>query len=116
MKTAVIALAFLLLGAVLGGFAALGFGVSMGTASGLVMGSQAGVCLAIETAKKQGLLSPEAGDRVVVDTVGQIRSRARNLPHDSNIKWAHGEADCAKMTAEMDARTVAPHQGSEKKQ
>jgi hypothetical protein len=62
MKTARIAIGFLLIGAAIGGFLAVGFGASMGAGAGIVAGSQAGARLALESAKDQGLLSTEQID------------------------------------------------------
>jgi hypothetical protein len=106
MKTAIIALVALLIGAIIGGIASLGFGVGVGAASGLIMGSQAGACLAVEAAKAQGLIPVGAADRVIAATVEQIKNRAHNVPDDAKIKWISGEADCANMISEMDRGTA----------
>jgi hypothetical protein len=108
MKTVIIGLICLIVGGVLGGFAALGFGVGAGAASGLIMGSQVGVCLAVEAAKQQGLLSTEGANRVVAETVAQIRRKARNVPADTKIKWIRSEADCSAMIRELPKGTPQP--------
>lgn len=102
MKTAIVGLVSLLIGAILGGFLALGFGTGMGAASGLVVGSQAGACLAVETARTQGLLSSEEIDRVIAATVDKLREKTRNVPEQANIEWIETGAECERMIAEMD--------------
>jgi hypothetical protein len=110
MKSVIIGLVCLIVGGVLGGFAALGFGVGAGAASGLLMGSQVGVCLAVEAAKQQGRLSTHGANRVVAETVAQIKRRARNAPDDAKIKWIRSEADCSAMIHELPKGTPQPQQ------
>jgi hypothetical protein len=97
MKTAIIAIIFLLVGGSVGGFLALG----LGTAAGIVVGAQAGTCLAVETAKEQGLLSVEQIDQVLTGTIGKIKSKSQPQS-DPAFEWAASEADCAPIVAEME--------------
>ena len=102
MKTAIIAIVFLLIGGAVGGFLALGYGAGMGAGAGIVVGSQAGVCLAVESAKDQGLLSAEQIDQVLAGAVGKIKEKAEPPP-DAELRWVGTEADCAAMIAELGA-------------
>ena len=101
MKGFIIALIFLIIGGVAAGFLALG----MGTAAGIAVGSQAGVCLAMETAKNDGLLSAEQVDKVIADTVNTIRGKS-SADVASELEWISSEKDCADMVAKMEAETA----------
>jgi len=101
MKGFIIALIFLIIGGVAAGFLALG----MGTAAGIAVGSQAGVCLAMETAKNDGLLSAEQVDKVIADTVNTIRGKS-SADVTSELEWISSEKDCADMVAKMEAETA----------
>ena len=96
MKSAIIAIVFLLIGGAVGGFLGLG----MGSITGVVAGSQAGACLAVETAKEQGLLTSEQVDQVISGAIGKIKDKAAQ-PTDTELKWVGSEADCAAMVAEL---------------
>ena len=100
MKTAIIAISFLLIGAVAGGFLALGVGAGMGAGAGIIVGSQAGACLAVESAKEEGLLTGEQIDQVLSGAIGKIRGSAQTPP-DAKVQWIGSEADCSKMIADM---------------
>jgi hypothetical protein len=65
----------LLIGGAVGGFLALGFGAGLGAGAGIVVGSQAGACLALESAKDQDLLSAEQIDQVLAGAIGKIKSK-----------------------------------------
>jgi len=101
MKTAIIAIVFLLIGGAVGGYLALGYGAGMGAGAGIVVGSQAGACLALESAKDQGLLSAEQIDQVLAGAIGKIKGKAQ-LPQDAKRQWVGTEADCAAMIAELE--------------
>ena len=49
-------------------------------------------------------------DRVVAETVAQIKRRARNAPDDAKIKWIRSEADCSAMIHELPKGTPQPQQ------
>jgi hypothetical protein len=102
LKTPILAIVFLLIGGVLGGFLALGYGAGMGAGAGIVVGSQAGACLAMESAKDQGLLSAEEIEQVLDGAIGKIQGKAQ-LPPEAKFKWVGTEADCAAMIAELEA-------------
>jgi hypothetical protein len=100
MKTAIVAIIFLLVGAAIGGFLVLGVGAGMGAGAGIVVGSQAGACLAVEAAKEQGLLTAEEVDQVLGGALGKIKGEAE-LPPDAPLQWITSEADCSKMIDEL---------------
>ena len=102
MKTAIIAIVFLLIGGAVGGYLALGYGAGMGAGAGIVVGSQAGACLAMESAKDQGLLSAEQIDQALAGAIDKIKGKAQ-LPPDAKFQWVGNEADCAAMIAELEA-------------
>ena len=101
MKGFIIAVIFLIIGGVANGFLALG----VGTAAGIAVGSQAGVCLAMETVKNDGLLTAEQVDKVIADTVNSIRGKS-SADVASELEWISSEKDCADMVAKMEAETA----------
>lgn len=98
MKSFIIAIVFLVIGAVVGGFVALSIGTGMGAGAGIIVGSQAGACLAVEAAKDQGLLTAEQVDEVLSGAMKKITGGAELPPQ---AKVVGSEADCAKMVAEL---------------
>jgi hypothetical protein len=104
MKTAILAVVFLLIGGAIGGYVGVGFGTGMGAGGGLVMGSQAGACLAAQAARGRGILSAAQADAVIQDTIAMLKARTP-LAGDQHLRWVTGEADCARMIAEMDSAT-----------
>jgi hypothetical protein len=100
MKTFIIVILCLIIGGAVGGFLALGYGAGMGAVGGMLLGSQAGTCLAVETAKEQNLLTPEEVDQTITATVGKIKAGV-NVPADSELKWVASDADCANMIGEL---------------
>ena len=109
MKGFLMAVIFLIIGAAAGGFIAMGVGAGFGAAGGLIVGSQAGVCFAMETAKSDGLLTAEQIDKVIADTVGKIRSKS-SADAASDIEWISSEKDCADMVAKMEAESAKSSQ------
>ena len=101
MKGFIIAVIFLIIGGAAAGFLALG----VGTAAGIAVGSQAGICLAMETAKNGGLLTAEQVDKVIADTVNTIRGKS-SADVASELEWISSEKDCADMVAKMEAETA----------
>ncbi len=98
MKSFIIALVFLLIGGVVGGFLSLSVGAGMGAGAGLIVGAQAGACLAVESAKDKGLLTAEQIDEVLNGAITRISAGAKLKPE---AKLVGSEADCAKMVAEL---------------
>ena len=105
MKGFLIAVIFLIIGGAIGGFLALGVGTGLGAAGGLIVGSQAGVCFAMETAKNDGLLTAEQIDKVIKDTVGTIRGKSSG-DVAKDVEWISSEKDCADMVAKMEAESA----------
>lgn len=95
MKTTIIVFVSLLIGSAVGGVLTLGFGAGMGAASGMLFGSQVGVCLAMETAEEQALVStPDARDRFIVTTIGKIREKSQGVPARASIEWISDAEGC----------------------
>lgn len=100
MKTAIIVLVSLIIGGLVGGFLAVGVGAGLGAGAGIVVGSQAGACLAVETAKDQGMLSAGQADQVIAGTVQKLRGKAGDV--QGSPDWIGSEADCAKIIADLE--------------
>ena len=98
MKSFIIAIVFLLIGAALGGIVALSIGTGMGAGAGIVVGSQAGACLAVEAAKDRGLLTADQIDEVLNAAVTKISGGAKLPPE---VKLVGSEGDCDKMIADL---------------
>lgn len=105
MKGFLFAVIFLVIGGVIGGFLAIGVGAGLGAAGGLVVGSQAGVCFAMETAKSDGLLTAEQIDKIIADTVSTIRNKSSG-DAAKDIEWISSEKDCADMVEKMEAESA----------
>jgi len=101
MKSFLIAVIFLLIGLAAGGFLALGLGAGMGAGAGILVGTQAGACLAFEAAKEQGLLTREEIDQTIKHAVQKIKGKSAPET-DGKMQWVDSEADCAKIIAEME--------------
>ena len=67
MKTFILAIIFLLIGGAIGGFVGFGFGTGMGAGGGLIVGTQAGTCLALGAARDKGIKT------LVLHTGGEAR-------------------------------------------
>ncbi|EXJ14550.1 hypothetical protein [Imhoffiella purpurea] len=91
------ALIFLLIGAAVGGVLAIGFGAGMGAAGGLVMGAQAGVCLAADTAREKGLADPETLNAIIMQSIATIRTKAAAVPSETGIEWVQDADGCAEL-------------------
>ncbi len=96
----VIAVICLFAGGIAGALIVGGKAAGVGVAAGLLTGSQAGVCLAVETAKQQGMLAPAAADAVINTTVAKIR-RTASPEVASELRWIGNERDCAEIVAKM---------------
>ena len=101
MKTFIVAVVFLLIGGAIGGFLGFGFGTGMGAGGGLIVGTQAGTCLALGAARDKGILTPAQVDGVIQEAIGRIKARSPAAA-DPKIQWIATEADCAKLMAEID--------------
>lgn len=108
MKLAITAIVSLIVGGLVGAFLAFGAGMNVGGAGGFVAGSQGGVCLALESAKEQGLVKAGQIDGVIAAAIGKLKAQAQ-IPADQQPRWIARDADCATMLADM--RRAASGQG-----
>jgi hypothetical protein len=102
MRTTIVVIISLLVGASFGGIMTLGFGWGMGAASGMLMGTQAGVCLAVETARRQGGMDEAKLDALVAASVEHIRSKGASVPLQAEIEWVRDAAGCTKLVEQLD--------------
>ena len=102
MRTTILVIISLLVGASVGGVMTLGFGWGMGAASGMLMGTQAGVCLAVETAHRQGMMDAAKLDALVAASVAHIRAKGSSVPLQTEIEWVQDAAGCTKLVEQLD--------------
>jgi hypothetical protein len=115
MNRRVPALVFVLMGILTGmaagGFLALDYGISVGRSSGLAIGSQAGICIAADTAATDGLLRDEqAVDTLIAAAGAKIREQQQALPADSGFSdiRTRERCDAFVQTLVEDPSTPAP--------
>lgn len=102
MRTTILVIISLLVGASFGGIMTLGFGWGMGAASGMLMGTQAGVCLAVETARRQDVMDETELNALVAASVAHIRAKGSSVPLQAEIEWIQDAAGCAKLVEQLD--------------
>lgn len=102
MRTTILVIISLLVGASFGGVMTLGFGWGMGAASGMVAGSQAGVCLAVETARRQGVMDEAELNALVAASIAHIRAKDSSVPLQTELEWVQDAAGCTKLVEELD--------------
>jgi hypothetical protein len=102
MRTTILVIISLLVGASFGGVMTLGFGWGMGAASGMLMGTQAGVCLAVETARRQSVMDEAALNALVAASVEHIRAKGSSVPMQAEIEWVQDAAGCTKLVEQLD--------------
>ena len=98
MKTFLIAIVFLIIGGVAGGFGALSVDTGIGAGVGVATGLAAGACSALESAKDQGLVTDEQFDQVLRGAVAKIAGSVELAP-DAEI--AGTAAECEKLMADL---------------
>ncbi len=99
MKTAIIAVGALFVGAVLGTVTTGARSTELGMTMGLVIGAQAGVCAAVETARRAGALDGPSASRVLAGAVRRLREIARL--ETATGQWPAGPEDCQAATARL---------------
>ncbi len=97
MKIFIIAIVFL----IIGGIGGVVVGTGLGTAGGLIVGSQAGACFAMEKAKDDGMLTSEQIDKILKGTVSAIKGKSSDTAE--NADWISSEKDCASMIAKLES-------------
>jgi|WetSurMetagenome_2_1015567.scaffolds.fasta_scaffold1245136_1 hypothetical protein len=105
MRALIMALVFLLIGAAVGGVLALGFGTGMGAAGGVLLGAQAGVCLAAETAREQAGLDDGAMNALISSAIGKIRAKSQGISPPSEMGWIGDAAGCKRLLEQFDKGT-----------
>lgn len=103
MKAFVLALIFLLVGSAVGGFLALYFGYGLGAAQGLMVGSQAGVCVALEVAEEKNLLT-DAGQRdgFIAAGVTKIRDKSGAVTTQTGLQWISSAEQCRNIIRQLE--------------
>lgn len=92
MKTFLVALVCLIIGAAAGGFMAFGIGTGVGT------GLAVGTCATIEAVKEQGLMSEAQFDAVLAAAAAKMAGQGQ-LPPDTEL--VNTAAGCAKVMAKV---------------
>lgn len=113
MKTLVWAMVSAIIGAVLGGFLALGFGTSIGVASGLIQGTQIGICVAAETAAGRELLRDSQVNRLIDAATTMARAKTKGLPAEGEIVWVTDRAGCAELISKLEPSTTVTDEPTE---
>ncbi|HQR53028.1 MAG TPA: hypothetical protein PLZ79_07135 [Burkholderiales bacterium] len=103
MKTFLIVVGSLIVGAFIGGFLGLGGGALGGAVGGMIVGTQTGVCVAADAATQAGLISAEKANELIAKSVERIRSspKAQAVANAPDIKWVANVKDCDELRAEL---------------
>jgi hypothetical protein len=97
--------AALFAGVVFGTVATGGRSTELGMTMGLVVGAQAGACVAIESAQRAGVLDKSAARRVLAEAVRRLRAFARLETAASD--WPEDPEDCPATSERLaDAATA----------
>ena len=106
MKTLIVGTVALFAGAILGTVATGGRSTELGMTMGLVIGAQAGVCMAVEAARRAGALEGPAAVRVLAEAVRRLRSVARL--ETATGDWPESLEDCPAASARLADAGSAP--------
>ena len=101
MKSFFIAVIFLVIGALVGGYLSIGVGAGFGAASGLLAGSQVGVCMTVESAKQAGMINSEQADTLIRKNIATLKGKVDEELPASELEWVESEADCTAKMAEL---------------
>ena len=99
MKSFLLVLLGLVIGAIAGVFLLSPFILGIGTGVGVATGLKAGACLTVEAAKEAGLITAEQVDEVLNAAVQTIAS----AEIDGAAALANGDAECARVVEELKA-------------
>lgn len=102
MRTLIIIVISLLVGAAVGGVLTVGYGAGMGVARGLVIGAQGGVCLAAQTAHEQGLGDAQSLNRLIATAIAKIKAKSAAVPVEAGIEWVQNAEDCTRLVDQLD--------------
>ena len=101
MKSVLLFIGGLVVGAVLAFFLASGFAAGVGAGAGIVTGLKAGACLTAEAAREQGLITAEQVDDLLQAAGRQISSSAVAAGDAPLVSG--GDAECRKVIADLKA-------------
>ena len=100
--TVVIAVVALVVGLFVGGLLGTGVGAGVGAGAGIVVGSQAGICIALEEAEAAGWIPANQVESFIGKTVEKTKTliKLEKLPKD--VVWLKGKGDCDRVRAEAE--------------
>ena len=95
-----IAVVALVVGLFVGGLLGTGVGAGVGAGAGIIVGSQAGICIALEEAEAAGWIPANQVESFISKTVEKTKALTKpgKLPED--VVWLKGKGDCARIHAE----------------
>lgn len=99
MKSFLLVLLGLVIGAIAGVFVLSPFILGIGTGVGVATGLKAGACLTVEAAKEAGLITAEQVDEVLSAAIQTIAS----AEIEGATELSNGDAACAKVVEELKA-------------
>jgi len=98
--TIVIAIIAFVIGLVAGEALGTGVGAGVGGAAGIVVGSQAGVCLALTTAEEQGWITANQAESFISKAVEKIQTIPEPGKLSQDVIWLKSKSDCDRILAE----------------
>lgn len=99
MKSFLLVLLGLVIGAIAGVFILSPFILGIGTGVGVATGLKAGACLTVEAAKESGLITAEQVDEVLNAAIQTIAS----AEIEGAAALSNGDAECARVVEELKA-------------
>jgi hypothetical protein len=100
MKSALLVIVGIVVGAVATLILTSGLFAGIGAGAGIVTGLKAGACLTVEAAKQRGFITSEQVNEVLALAGKQISSSA-NVNAGEQAHFAGGDAECAKVVADL---------------
>lgn len=86
-------------GAVIGAIVTFGIAAGLGAGAGIATGMQAGACLAVDTAKEKGFVTPEQVNEILADAGKQIVSGE----YTADTPVSPDDLQCEKVVADLKA-------------
>jgi hypothetical protein len=92
-----------------GGYLALDYGISIGRTTGLAIGSQAGVCVAVQAATEADLLKDANGaDRLIAAANAKIGDQQQTITAESGWADIDTRERCADFLQQLVATPQTP--------